>query len=152
MEKLDLAIENSIGETKGTELERAVKQNFKGEVNEAGVYLAMARLAQRQGYPEVAEILKTIAWEEVEHAAVFAELNGMIQEDIFDNIKQMIQGEIFSNKDKKKAAEVAEKLGIEAARDYFNVFAKDEGRHARMLEGILKKYSKLEEEKLPSEG
>lgn len=148
---LNLTIENSIGETKGTNLERAVKQNFNGEVNEAGIYLAMARLAQRQGYPEIAEVLKTIAWEEAEHASVFAELNGMIQEDIFDNIKQMIEGEVFSNKNKREAAEMAEKLGIESARDYFNIFAKDEGRHARMLEGILKKYGKLEE-KLPSEG
>jgi rubrerythrin len=111
----------------------------------------MARLAQRQGYPEIAEVLKTIAWEEAEHASVFAELNGMIQEDIFDNIKQMIEGEVFSNKNKREAAEMAEKLGIESARDYFNIFAKDEGRHARMLEGILRKYGKLEE-KLPSEG
>jgi len=148
---LNLTIENSIGETKGTNLERAVKQNFNGEVNEAGIYLAMARLAQRQGYPEIAEVLKTIAWEEAEHASVFAELNGMIQEDIFDNIKQMIEGEVFSNKNKREAAEMAEKLGIESARDYFNIFAKDEGRHARMLEGILRKYGKLEE-KLPSEG
>ncbi len=148
---LNLTIENSIGETKGTNLERAVKQNFNGEVSEAGIYLAMARLAQRQGYPEIAEVLKTIAWEEAEHASVFAELNGMIQEDIFDNIKQMIEGEIFSNKNKREAAEMAEKLGIESARDYFNIFAKDEGRHARMLEGILRKYGKLEE-KLPSEG
>ena len=69
---LNLTIENSIGETKGTNLERAVKQNFNGEVNEAGIYLAMARLAQRQGYPEIAEVLKTIAWEEAEHASVFA--------------------------------------------------------------------------------
>lgn len=151
MNMLNLTIENSIGETKGTNLERAVKQNFNGEVNEAGIYLAMARLAQRQGYPEIAEVLKTIAWEEAEHASVFAELNGMIQEDIFDNIKQMIEGEVFSNKNKREAAEMAEKLGIESARDYFNIFAKDEGRHARMLEGILRKYGKLEE-KLPSEG
>ncbi len=151
MNMLNLTIENSIGETKGTNLERAVKQNFNGEVSEAGIYLAMARLAQRQGYPEIAEVLKTIAWEEAEHASVFAELNGMIQEDIFDNIKQMIEGEIFSNKNKREAAEMAEKLGIESARDYFNIFAKDEGRHARMLEGILRKYGKLEE-KLPSEG
>lgn len=143
MEKLNLITEDKIGETKGTELERAVKQNFNGEIKEAGVYLAMARQAQRQGYPEIADVLKTIAWEEVEHAAVFAELNGMIQEDIFDNIKQMIEGEAFSNKGKKEAAEKAEELGIDSARDYFNIFAKDEGRHARMLEGILKRYNKL---------
>ena len=143
MDKLNLTIEDRIGETKGTELERAVKQNFNGEIKEAGIYLAMARQAQRQGYAEIAEVLKTIAWEEVEHAAVFAELNGMIQEDIFENIKMMLEGEIFSNENKKAASDKARELGIDSARAYFNIFAKDEGRHARMLEGILKKYNKI---------
>lgn len=62
----------------------------------------MARLAQRQGYPEIAEVLKSIAWDEAEHAARFAELNGMIQEDLFENIKMMLEGEIASNKDKNR--------------------------------------------------
>lgn len=143
MEKLSLVTENMIGETKGTALERIVKQNFNGETSEAGIYLAMARLAQRQGYPEIAEVLKTMAWEEAEHAAVFAEMNGMIQEDIFDNIKQMLEGEVFANNGKKQAADKAEELGIDSARDYFNLSAKDEARHARMLEGILRRYNKL---------
>lgn len=135
-------MENVIGETKGTELERMVKQNFTGETSEVGIYLAMARLAQCQGYPEIAEVLKTIAWEEAEHAGRFAELNGMIQEDLFDNIRQMLEGEIFANEGKKQAADKAAALGLETARDYFNESAKDEGRHARMLEGILNRYNK----------
>ncbi|NLX61396.1 MAG: rubrerythrin family protein [Tissierellia bacterium] len=143
MDKLNLVTEDKIGETKGTELERVVKQNFNGEVKEAGIYLAMARQAQRQGYPDIAEVLKAIAWEEVEHAAVFAELNGMIQKDLFENIKMMVEGEVFSNNDKKAASDKAQELGIGSARDYFNIFARDEGRHARMLEGILKKYNKI---------
>lgn len=143
MEKLSLVTETIIGETKGTALERIVKQNFNGETSEVGIYLAMARLAQRQGYPEIAEVLKTIAWEEAEHAAVFAEFNGMIQEDIFDNLKQMLEGETFANNGKKDAADKAEELGITSARDYFNLSAKDEARHARMLEGILKRFNKL---------
>ena len=102
MEKIQLAIENVLGVTKGTELQGAVRQNFTGETKEAGIYLALARLAQLQGYPEIGEILKTIAWEEVEHAARFAELNGMIQDDIFENLQQMLEGEISSNKDKNK--------------------------------------------------
>ncbi|KNF08383.1 reverse rubrerythrin-2 [Gottschalkia purinilytica] len=142
MEKRNLTIENKIGETKGTALERIVKQNFNGETSEAGIYLAMARQAQRQGYPEIAEVLKTMAWEEAEHAAHFAELNGMIQDNIFDNIKQMLEGEIFANQGKKEAAEKAEELGLLSARDYFYESAKDEGRHARMLEGILNRYGK----------
>lgn len=137
----ELTVESIIGETKGTEIERIVKQNFTGETTEAGLYLAMARLAQRQGYPEIAEVLKTIAWEEAEHAARFAEFNGMIQEDLFENIKQMLEGETFANQGKKQAAEKAQELGLETARDYFNESAKDEARHARMLEGILRRFS-----------
>jgi len=142
MEK-QLIVENVLGETKGTDLEKVVKQNFTGETSEVGMYLAMARLAQRQGYPEIAEVLKTIAWEEAEHAAVFAELNGMIKDDTFDNIKQMLEGETYANNGKKEAADKAEELGISSARDFFNLSAKDEARHARMLEGILRRFNKL---------
>ena len=142
MEKRQLAVENLLGETKGTELEGAVRQNFTGETKETGIYLAMARLAQRQGYPEIAEVLKTIAWEEAEHAARFAEFNGMIADNLFDNIAQMLEGETFANKSKKEAADKASELGLETARDYFNESAKDEARHARMLEGILNRYKK----------
>lgn len=142
MSKINLTVEGIIGETKGTELERVVKQNFTGETKETGIYLAMARQAQRQGYPEIAEVLKTMAWEEAEHAGRFAELNGMIQEDLFDNIRQMLEGEIFANEGKKQAADKAAELGLETARNYFNESAKDEGRHARMLEGILNRYCK----------
>jgi len=140
MEKRKLTVENLIGETKETELEGMVRQNFTGETKETGIYLAMARLAQRQGYPEIAEVLKTIAWEEAEHAARFAELNGMIQEDIFENIRQMLDGETAANEGKKQAADKAANLGLDTTRDYFNESAKDEARHARMLEGILARY------------
>lgn len=139
--KRELTVENIIGEAKGTELERIVKQNFTGETTEAGLYLAIARLAQRQGYPEIAEVLKTLAWEEAEHAARFAEFNGMIQEDLFDNLRQMLEGETFANQGKKQAAEKAQELGLETIRDYFNESAKDEARHARMLEGILRRFA-----------
>jgi len=132
--KRELTVESIIGETKGTDLERVVKQNFTGETTEAGLYLAMARLAQREGYPEIAEVLKTIAWEEAEHAARFAEFNGMIQDNLFDNIKQMLEGETFANQGKKQAADKARELGLDTAGDYFNESAKDEARHARMLE------------------
>ncbi|MFO7153211.1 MAG: ferritin family protein [Bacillota bacterium] len=141
MEKRQLVVENVIGETKGTGVEDAVKQNFNGETKETGLYLAMARLAERQGYPEIADILKTIAWEEAAHAARFAELNGMIEEDLFENIRKMLEGETMSNKSKKEAGDKAAELGIESARDFFYESAKDEARHARMLEGILARYA-----------
>ncbi|HHW67022.1 MAG: rubrerythrin [Epulopiscium sp.] len=142
MEIKEGLFENMIGETKGTALERTVKQNFQGETSEVGMYLAMARLAQRQGYGEIAEVLKTIAWEEAEHAARFAEFNGLIQEDIFDNIKQMLEGEIFANQSKKEAGDKAKELGLDSAMYYFYESARDEARHARILEGILKRCNK----------
>ena len=70
---MDLINENKLGVTKGTALEEDVKKEFRGETYEVGVYLAMARQAQREGLPEVAEVLKAIAWEEAGHAARFAE-------------------------------------------------------------------------------
>lgn len=142
MENLDLIGRVVLGETEGTELERAVKQNFTGETTEVGIYLAMARQAQRAGYPEIGEVLKTIAWEEAEHAARFAEFNHMVEEDLWENIEQMLEGEIFANRDKKEIADQADALGLTTVRDYFNESSKDEARHAKMLQGILQRYKK----------
>lgn len=142
MENKNFIIEDQIGETKDSELKNEVKQNFKGETKEAGLYFAMARLAERQGYPEIAHALRTIGIEEVEHASKFAQFNGMISDDIFENMKFMLEGEINANKSKREAAEKAEKLSIASARDYFNESAKDEARHARILQGLLKRYEK----------
>jgi rubrerythrin len=70
--KMDLINEHEVGICKGTDLEKLVAANFNGETQEVGMYLAMARMAQREGFPEVAEVLKTMAWEEAEHASHFA--------------------------------------------------------------------------------
>lgn len=142
MKNINLTIETELSETKGTSLERSVKQTFTGETKEAGLYTAIARQAQRQGYGDIAEILKVLAIEEVEHAATCAELNGMITKDCFEDIKQMLEGEIFANKAKREDSLKANDLKIDAAQEFFNTAAKDEGRHARILEGILKKYNK----------
>ncbi len=142
MDKIDLTFETTLGETKGTELERSVNQTFTGETKEAGLYVAIARQAQRQGYGDIAEILKVLALEEIDHAATCAELNGMITNDCFQDIKQMLEGEIFANNAKRSDALKADSLKIETAREFFNIASKDEGRHARILEGILKKYNK----------
>lgn len=142
MDKIELTFETTLGETKGTELERAIKQTFTGETKEAGLYMAIARQAQRQGYGDIAEILKVLALEEIDHAATCAELNGMITNDCFQDIKQMLEGEVFANKSKRSEGLKANDLKIESAREFFNLASKDEGRHARILEGILKKYNK----------
>ncbi len=136
---MGFAIENELGVTKGTEVEEAVKMNFAGETEETGLYLAMARQAQREGYPEIAEVLKRIAWEEAEHAARFAELNGMIG-STKENIEKMINGEQTANRGKREAAVKAQEEDIEAGYDFFDESAKDEARHAQMLQGLLERY------------
>lgn len=137
---LDLINEVKLGVTKGTELEKVVDMNFKGETAEVGLYLAMARQAQREGYPEVAEVLKRIAWEEAEHAAHFAELNGKIAASTKENIENMLKGEQGANKGKREAAVKAKEINIDHAHDYFDESSRDEARHAQMLKGVLDRY------------
>jgi rubrerythrin len=104
------------------------------------MYLAMARLAQRDGLPEVAEVLKTIAFEEAAHAAVFAELNGVISSSLKENLEMMLKGETMANNEKKAAAKKAKVEDIDPAHDFFDESSRDEARHARMLKGILERY------------
>ncbi|MGM0471216.1 MAG: ferritin-like domain-containing protein [Bacillota bacterium] len=137
---LDLINENLLGLTKGTELEEDIDNEFKGETMEVGLYLAMARQAQREGIPEVAEALKRIAWEEAEHAARFAELNGKISESTADNIKKMLNGEQGANKGKKECAVEADGQDLEEACSILQESSKDEARHARSLQGLLDRY------------
>lgn len=131
---------NQIGVTKGSAVEEAVLQNFKGETMEVGLYLAMARQAQREGYPEIAEVLKTIALEEAWHAARFAELNGLISESTRENLSNMLNGEKMANKGKREAAVKAKENGIDEAHDILDESSRDEARHAMALEGLLKRY------------
>ncbi|HEC56762.1 MAG TPA: rubrerythrin family protein [Candidatus Syntrophoarchaeum butanivorans] len=132
--------ENKIGIAKGTELENVVKANFKGEATEVVLYLAMARCAQREGYPEIAEVLKTLAFEEAAHGARFAELNGEISTSTEENLKYMLEGERMANKEKREAAVKAKELGLDELHDLFDESSRDEARHARALEGLLKRY------------
>ena len=136
----DLINEAQLGVTRGTVVEDAVRMNFQGETSEVGLYLAMARQALREGYPEVAEALKLIAREEAEHAAHYAELNGMISSSTKENIEKMLNGEIAANKGKKEAATKAKENNIDHAHNYFDESSRDEARHARALEGLLKRY------------
>lgn len=137
---MELVRVNEIGVCKGTPVEKKVSDNFNGETGEIGLYLAMARQAQREGYPEISEVLKRIAWEEAEHAARFAELNGMISNDTKENITKMMNGEIMANKGKREAAIAAKEAQVDEAHDLFDESSRDEARHAKMLEGLLKRY------------
>lgn len=136
----ELTNEVKLGITRGTELEEAVNMNFRGETGEVGMYLAMARQAEREGYPEVAAALVKIATEEAWHAAHFAELNGMISASTKENIEKMLRGEQAANKGKRESAIKAKEFGIDHAHDYFDESSRDEARHAQMLEGLLKRY------------
>lgn len=137
---MELINENKLGAAKGTVVEDNVKMEFRGETMEAGLYLAMSRQAQRQGLPEVAEVLRTIAFEEAWHAARFAELNGMISEDTKVNIEKMLKGEIEANNGKKEAAGRAKEAGIDEAHDILDESSRDEARHANALKGLLQRY------------
>jgi len=132
--------EHIIGVTKGTELENEIKNNFMGETQEVGIYLAMARQASREGYGEIAEVLKRLAFEEAEHGARFAEMNGVIKPTLKENLEMMLEGELMANKEKKAASEKAHAENLEDPADFFNESSKDEARHANVLKGILKRY------------
>ena len=131
---------HTIGTTKGTGVEKEVANNFSGETQEVGIYLAMSRQASREGYGELAEVFKRLAWEEAEHAARFAEMNGVIHETLKENIDMMLEGEKMANAEKREASEKAASESLEDATDFFKESSKDEGRHAKILEGILERY------------
>ncbi|MEW6107826.1 MAG: ferritin family protein [Nitrospirota bacterium] len=137
---MELVNVNKLGITKGTAVEEAVMSNFRGETLEIGLYLAMARQAQREGYPEIAETLKRIAWEEADHAARYAELNGLVSENTKENLEKMLKGEIGANKGKRESAVKAKEADIDEAHDLFDESSRDEARHAMMLSGLLNRF------------
>ncbi|MDI6823234.1 MAG: ferritin family protein [Bacillota bacterium] len=137
---MDLINEVKLGVARGTAVEEAVRHNFQGEISEVGLYLAVARQAYREGYPEVGEVLVRIAQEEAWHAAGYAELAGMISESTAGNIKKMLAGEQAANRGKREAAVKAKEAGVDPAHDFFDETSRDEGRHARALQGLLDRY------------
>ncbi len=136
----EFACETKIGVAKGTAVEDQVKMNFRGETSEVGLYLAMSKQALREGFPEIAMVFEKLAKDEAWHAARFAELNGMIAEDTKKNIEKMLAGEKGANKGKRQAAEKAKEADCEEACEFFDESSRDEARHARALQGLLKRY------------
>ena len=133
--------ERKIGTTVNTDVEKEVAGNFKGEAAEVGIYMAMARQASSEGYGELAEVFKRLAFEEAEHAARFAEMNGVIKPTLSENIDMMLDGELKANVEKREASDKAKEAGLEDASDFFRESSKDEGRHSRILEGIKERYN-----------
>ena len=119
-----------------------LKANFDGECSEVGMYLAMSRQADREGYPEVAEAFKRYAWEEAEHAAKFAELLGDCVWDTKTNLEKRMNAECGACEDKKRIATRAKQLNLDAIHDTVHEMAKDEARHGKGFEGLYNRYFK----------
>jgi rubrerythrin len=118
-----------------------LRSNFEGECTEVGMYLAMSRVAEREGYPEIGAYWKKAALEEAEHAAKFAELLGEVVSDSTQkNLEARVAAERGATAGKADLAARADKAGLGAIRDTVYEMARDEARHGKALEGLLKRY------------
>ena len=137
------ADEHRVGVAKDVD-ERVIeglRMNFNGECTEVGMYLAMSRQADRDGYPEVAEAYKRYALEEAEHAAKFAELLGEVLTDSTKkNLEMRAEAEWGATSGKKELATLAKQLGYDAIHDTVHEMCKDEARHGKGFDGLLKRY------------
>ena len=139
------ADEHRIGVAKGVdeEIVEGLRANFTGECTEVGMYLAMSRQADREGYPEVAEAYKRIAFEEAEHAAKFAELLGeVVEPSTKKNLELRVDAEYGATEGKLKIAKRAKELGLDAIHDTVHEMCKDEARHGKAFLGLLNRYFK----------
>ena len=141
-EKLNFVAEHVLGVAKGVDPEilAGLKAHFEGECSKVGMYLAMSRQADREGYPEVAEAFKRYAWEEAEHAAKFAELLGEVVWDTKTNLEKRMMAEAGACEDKFRIAKLAKQQNLDAIHDTVHEMARDEARHGKALEGLLKRY------------
>ena len=142
---LVFADEHRIGIAKGVDprIIEGLQANFAGECTEVGMYLAMSRQADREGFPEVAEAYKRYAFEEAEHAAKFAELLGeVVTNSTKENLQLRVNAEHGATQGKKDLATLAKELGLDAIHDTVHEMCKDEARHGRGFEGLLNRYFK----------
>ena len=144
-EKREWADEHRVGIAQGVDAEviEMLRANFNGECSEVGMYLAMARVAHREGYPEIGLYWEKAAWEEAEHAAKFAELLGEVLTDsTAKNLSMRVEAEFGATDGKMKLARRAKELGLDAIHDTVHEMAKDEARHGKAFEGLLNRYFK----------
>ena len=120
-----------------------LRENFNGECSEVGMYLAMSRVAHREGYPEIGLYWEKAALEEAEHAAKFAELLGEVLTDSTKkNLEMRVDAENGATKGKFELAKLAKELGLDAIHDTVHEMARDEARHGKAFEGLLARYFK----------
>ena len=118
-----------------------LRENFQGECSEVGMYLAMARVAHREGYPEIGLYWEKAAYEEAEHAAKFAELLGEVVTDSTEkNLQMRVEAENGATAGKTDLAKRAKELNLDAIHDTVHEMARDEARHGKALAGLLKRY------------
>lgn len=143
-EGLSFVTEHVIGVAKGCDEEmiKDLNAHFMGEATEVGMYLAMSRQADREGYPEVAEAFKRYAWEEAEHCAKFAELLGDVVWDTKTNLEKRMMAESGACADKMRIAKRAKELNLDAIHDTVHEMAKDEARHGQGFQGLFNRYFK----------
>jgi len=141
--EMSWAAEHVVGVAQGVDEEilQGLRDNFNGECSEVGMYLAMARVAYREGYPEVGMYYEKAAYEEAEHAAKFAELLGdVVTNSTKKNLELRVMAENGACDGKKKLASRAKELNLDAVHDTVHEIAKDEARHGCAFEGLLKRY------------
>ena len=135
--------EHVVGVAKGVDEQilQGLRENFTGECTEVGMYIAMARVAEREGYPEIAEAFKRYAFEEADHASRFAELLGeVITDSTKKNLEMRAEAECGACAGKMEIAKRAKELNLDAIHDTVHEMAKDEARHGRGFDGLLKRY------------
>ena len=139
------AAEHVVGVAKGVDPEiiEGLRMNFNGECSEVGMYLAMARVAHREGSPEIGLYWEKAAYEEAEHAAKFAELLGEVLTDSTKkNLEMRVEAENGATAGKMDLAKKAKELGLDAIHDTVHEMARDEARHGKAFAGLLARYFK----------
>ena len=139
------AAEHVVGVAKGApeDIIADLRANFEGECSEVGMYLAMARVAHREGYPEIGLYWEKAAFEEAEHAAKFAELLGeVVTDSTKKNLEMRVDAENGATLGKFELAKMAKELGLDAIHDTVHEMARDEARHGKAFEGLLNRYFK----------
>ena len=123
------------------DIKQMLRENFTGECTEVGMYLAMARVAHREGYPEIGLYWEKAAFEEAEHAAKFAELLGeVVTDSTKENLRVRVEAENGATMGKFELAKKAKELNLDAIHDTVHEMARDEARHGKAFEGLLKRY------------
>ena len=144
-DEMSWAAEHTVGVAKGVreDIIEDLRMNFNGECCEVGMYLAMARVAHREGYPEIGLYWEKAAFEEAEHAAKFAELLGeVITDSTKKNLEMRIEAENGATMGKADLAKRAKELGYDAIHDTVHEMARDEARHGKAFLGLYNRYFK----------